>query len=124
MDPQWLPNLNQATVERVRVCRCRPRKGLQEAHSIRDIQGFLMVTLPLSRPAPVRLIVVGKKRLPEKGERAWATVVAVASTVSVQDCSHCCIAKCPAWIPDVVLEDTNSNRRKAHASVQEGSIDL
>lgn len=50
-----------------------------------------MVMLPLSRPAPVRLIVVGKKRLPEKGQRFWAAVVAVATTVSMQDSSHCCI---------------------------------
>ena len=51
-----------------------------------------MVTLPLSRPAPARLImvgkkhliVVGKKHLPERGQRFWAAVVAVAPTVSLK----------------------------------------
>jgi len=93
MDSQWLPNPGQATAERVRVCRCRPCAGLhwQEAHNLGDMQHFYMVMLPLSRPAPVRLIVVGKKRLPEKGQCFWATVVAVAKPVSIQDSSHCCI---------------------------------
>lgn len=44
-----------------------------------------MVMLPLSRPAPARLIVVGKKHLPEKGQRFWAAVMAVANTVSLFD---------------------------------------
>ena len=44
-----------------------------------------MVMLPLSRPAPARLIVVGKKHLPERGQRFWALVVAVANTVSLSD---------------------------------------
>ena len=46
-----------------------------------DIQRFYIVMLPLSRPAPVRLIVVGKKHLPERGQRFWAAVLAVANTV-------------------------------------------
>lgn len=66
------------------MCYCRPRTGLQEAHSLGDIQRFFMVLLPLSRPAPARLIVVGKKHLPERGQRFWAAVVAVAPTVSLK----------------------------------------
>lgn len=61
----------------------RPRIGLQEAHSIEDIQRFYMVMLPLSRPAPVRLVVVGKEHLPEHGQRFWAAVLAVGKTVCV-----------------------------------------
>ena len=58
---------------------------MQEAHSLDDIQRFFMVMLPLSRPAPARMIVVGKKHLPERGQRFWAAVVAVANTVNLSD---------------------------------------
>jgi hypothetical protein len=61
----------------------RPRTGLQEAHSIEDIQRFFMIMLPLSRPAPVRLIVMGKKHLPDRGQRFWAAVLAVGKTVCI-----------------------------------------
>ena len=72
------------------IC-CRPRTGLQEAHSIGDIQCFYMVMLPLSRPAPARLIVVGKKHLPERGQRFWAAIVAVANTVRQHSSRLSCI---------------------------------
>ena len=39
--------------------------------------------MPLSRAALARLIVVGKKRLPEKGQRFWAAVLAAAPAVSI-----------------------------------------
>ena len=47
-----------------------------------DIQRFFIVMMPLSRAAPARLIVVGKKRLPEEGQRFWAAVLAAAPAVS------------------------------------------
>ena len=64
--------------------RCRPRKGLLKAYDIGDIRHFFIVMMPLSRAAPARLIVVGKKRLPEKGQRFWAAVLAAAPAVSIK----------------------------------------
>lgn len=66
---------------------CRPRTGLQEAHDTGDIQRFFIVMLPTSRPAPARLVVVGKKRLPKRGQRFWAAVLKVADTVRTVACS-------------------------------------
>ena len=49
------------------ACRCKSRTGLQDAQSLGDIQRFIIVLLPLPRTALARLIVVGKKHLPERG---------------------------------------------------------
>ena len=73
----------------VSIC-CRPRKGLPEAHDIGDIQHFFIIVMPLSRAALARLIVVGKKRLPERGQRFWAAVLAAAPAVSIRSlCLQC-----------------------------------
>ncbi|CAK0739160.1 hypothetical protein CVIRNUC_001142 [Coccomyxa viridis] len=56
----------------------RPRKGLPETHDMEKIQRFFIVLMPLSRAAPARLIVVGKKRLPAEGQCFWAAVLAAA----------------------------------------------
>ena len=79
--PAGSPSFVQMYRHTVNTC-CRPRKGLPEAHDMEDIQRFFIVMMPLSRAAPARLIVVGKKRLPEEGQCFWAAVLAAAPAVS------------------------------------------
>jgi hypothetical protein len=57
----------------------RPRVGRTEAHSLDDVARFLVVLDPDARGHD-RLLVVGRKRLPdpERHEREWALVVEVA----------------------------------------------
>ncbi|EIE27488.1 hypothetical protein COCSUDRAFT_55496 [Coccomyxa subellipsoidea C-169] len=48
----------------------RPRVGLEEAHSLSDVQRFFIIMSPTSRKdAPNRLIPIGKKRLPDPAKR-------------------------------------------------------
>ncbi|KAK9814066.1 hypothetical protein WJX72_000207 [[Myrmecia] bisecta] len=57
----------------------RPRVAVEHPHSVDDIQRFYIIMSPVSRPkAPHRLLVVGKKRLPEKHERFIGFVEAAA----------------------------------------------
>lgn len=59
----------------------RPKVETHDPEGLDDVQRFYMILEPL-RGGPVRLIVVGRKRLPEidEHERNWATVEAVAKT--------------------------------------------
>ena len=56
----------------------RPRVGLREARSLADVARFFFMLDP-DGPEGDRMIVVGRKRLPDPGrhERAWALVTAV-----------------------------------------------
>ncbi|KAK9917620.1 hypothetical protein WJX75_006559 [Coccomyxa subellipsoidea] len=48
----------------------RPRVGLEDAHSLSDVQRFFIIMSPTSREgAPHRLIPIGKKRLPDPTKR-------------------------------------------------------
>jgi len=55
----------------------RPRVGEEYAGELADIQRFWMILSPRERPLH-RRIVIGKKRLPRKGERHWGYVDQVA----------------------------------------------
>jgi hypothetical protein len=61
----------------------RPRIGEHEPEGLDDVQRFYLVLEP-EGGAPVRLIVIGRKRLPDidDHERHWATVEATASRAS------------------------------------------
>jgi hypothetical protein len=58
----------------------RPRVGLSEVHSLRDVQRFFMVLHP-DGGTRLRELVIGTKRLPDpsRHERAWAVVARVSS---------------------------------------------
>ena len=58
----------------------RPRVGTDEAHSLRDVERFYILLKPWRRHA-YRLIIVGRKRLPDPGrhDRFWAFVYRVFS---------------------------------------------
>ncbi|KAK9829382.1 hypothetical protein WJX72_005493 [[Myrmecia] bisecta] len=57
----------------------RPRVAMDHPHSVDDVQRFYMIMSPVSGPdAPHRLLIVGKKRLPEKRERFFGFVEAVS----------------------------------------------
>ena len=48
------------------------------------IQRFHIVMLPVSRHAPVRLMsVASAKRMPDRGERFWGSVLETAATVQI-----------------------------------------
>ena len=48
------------------------------------IQRFYIVMLPVSRHAPVRLMsVASAKRMPDRGERFWGSVLETAATVQI-----------------------------------------
>jgi len=56
----------------------RPRVGAEEAHGLKDVERFYIVLKPW-RSREYRLIIVGRKRLPdpEKHNRFWAFVYRV-----------------------------------------------
>lgn len=67
---------------------CRPRVGLQEAHDLSDVQRFYIIMAPTSREgAPLRLAAVGKKQLPQTGDRFWACIQGLGQKVQ----GHACI---------------------------------
>lgn len=58
--------------------------GLEEAHSLSDVQRFFIILSPTSRKdAPHRLLAIGKKRLPDpaKHERFFGFVQATDKQV-------------------------------------------
>ena len=60
------------------------------------IQRFYIAMLPVSRHAPVRLMsVASAKRMPERGERFWGSVLERAATVHISD--PLTLATCNAW---------------------------
>ena len=73
-----LPSGARAEVRRARV-------DLKVARSMEDVQRFFMALRPGSRKgAPSRLVIIGKKRLPdvERHERFFCFLNTVAPTVS------------------------------------------
>jgi hypothetical protein len=56
----------------------RPRAGAEEAHGLKDVERFYIVLKPW-RSREYRLIIVGRKRLPDPEEhnRFWAFVYRV-----------------------------------------------
>lgn len=67
---------------------------VEEAHSLQDVQRFFIIMSPTSRKsAPHRLIVIGKKRLPDpkRHERYFGFVLATGPKVS------CHLLSTPAW---------------------------
>ena len=63
---------------------CRPRPGRRDLDDPDAVQRFYIVMLPVSRHAPVRLMsVASAKRLPERGERFWGSVLETAATVRI-----------------------------------------
>jgi hypothetical protein len=61
----------------------RPRVGLQSAESVLEVQRLFMVLAP-RRPSPLRLVTIGRKRMPEvrpgqahPNERNWAIITMV-----------------------------------------------
>jgi hypothetical protein len=55
----------------------RPRVGEEAASELADVQRLWMILSPRDRPLH-RRIVIGKKRLPRKGQRHWGYVEMVA----------------------------------------------
>ena len=56
----------------------RPRVGEDHAASLADVQRLWMILSPRDRPLH-RRIVIGKKRLPRRGQRHWGYVEQVAT---------------------------------------------
>jgi hypothetical protein len=56
----------------------RPRVGEDHAGGLEDVQRLWMILSPRDRPLH-RRIVIGKKRLPRRGQRHWGYVEQVAS---------------------------------------------
>jgi hypothetical protein len=56
----------------------RPRVGEDHAGGLEDVQRLWMILSPRDRPLH-RRIVIGKKRLPRKGQRHWGYVEQVAT---------------------------------------------
>ncbi len=56
----------------------RPRVGEDHASTLADVQRLWMILSPRDRPLHRRL-VIGKKRLPRRGQRHWGYVEQVAS---------------------------------------------
>lgn len=56
----------------------RPRVGEDHAGGLEDVQRLWMILSPRDRPLH-RRIVIGKKRLPRKGQRHWGYVEQVAA---------------------------------------------
>jgi hypothetical protein len=57
----------------------RPRVGVEDARSLRDVARFFLILVPDARGCD-RLVVVGRKRLPDpdRHERGWALVAELA----------------------------------------------
>jgi hypothetical protein len=61
----------------------RPRVGIEEVHSLGDVQRFFLVLRP-DRQSRLRDIIIGTKRLPDpdRHERAWASVARVSDSAA------------------------------------------
>ena len=72
---------------------CRPRPGRRDIDDPDAIQRFYIVMLPVSRHAPVRLMsIASAKRMPDRGERFWGSVLETGATVhprAFQTCHGC-----------------------------------
>jgi hypothetical protein len=72
----------------------RPRVGLEDAHSLSDVQRFFIIMSPTSREgAPHRLIPIGKKRLPDPTKRERFFGFVQATDKKVNDIPDTSVAK-------------------------------